>query len=54
MAPPKATESPDSGKGMYDSTPFGGDEPTDTHYQPVDLSEADNDMPGEQPDPRLC
>ncbi len=54
MAVPEVTESPDSGKGMYDTTPFGGDTDTTNHYQPVDLSQADNDMPGEQPDPRLC
>jgi hypothetical protein len=39
---------------MYDTTPFGGDEPNDTHFQPVDLSEANKTLPGEAEDPRLC
>ncbi len=38
----------------YQGTPFGGDEPANTHYQPVDLAAAQKTLPGEQDDPRLC
>ena len=48
------TENPDSGKSQYSSTPFGGDENNDSHYQPVDISQANKTLPGEQEDPRLC
>ena len=48
------TEQPDSGKSEYDSTPFGGDKDTKTHYQPADLADANQTLPGEQEDPRLC
>ncbi len=44
------TENPDSGRSEYDSTPFG-DNDTTTHVQPVP-DDADDSLPGEQPDPR--
>ncbi len=54
MAAPPVTELPDSGKGMYDTTPFGGDKNTDSHVQPADVSDANKTLPGEQEDPRFC
>ncbi len=47
-------ENPDSGKGQYTSTPFGGDKNTSSHVQPANLADADKTLPGEQKDPRLC
>lgn len=48
------TESPDSGRGEYESTPFGNDKNNQSHIQPADLSQANRVLPGEQEDPRLC
>lgn len=42
---------PDSGSSMYQGTPFGDDASVSTHSLPAP-DDADDTMPGEQPDPR--
>ena len=48
------TENPDGGESQWSSTPFGTDKDSSTHVQPADVGEANQALPGEQDDPRLC
>lgn len=49
------SENPDDGRGLYESTPSGGDNAKDTHVQPAPpLKNMGGGLPGEQQDPRFC
>lgn len=49
------TESPDDGRGLYENSPFGGDQDNTTHIQPAPpLPNMGGGLPGEQDDPRFC